>query len=134
MDRRGGDSALPDADGNSLAGVPLLLEVFDLPLFRRHDAADFIGKINAGLLSQAKGVGIFGDAADAQPLGQRIEEDVARLIDGFADTDDAMGRVLRNDPAFEKPSVEVPAAAAIHIQILRDAFLHPSHGHDDLEY
>src|SRR5579871_4272524 len=59
------DRALSDADRDCFAGEPLLLEIADLPLFRRHDAGDFVGKIDAGLLPQAEVGGVFRDTIDA---------------------------------------------------------------------
>ena len=84
LNRRNCYRSLPDADRNGFSRKPLLLEVADLPFFRRHDSADFLRQIDAGFLSQAKRGRVFGDALDPQLFRQRIEEDVAGLVNRLA--------------------------------------------------
>ena len=62
---RGRHRALTDAHRDRLAGIPLLLEVLDLPFFRWHYACHFLRKIHARLLPEAEQRRPFGDAADA---------------------------------------------------------------------
>ncbi len=73
LDRRDRNRALTDAHGNRLARIPLLFEVADFPLFRRHHSGHFLRQIDAGFLPQSKHGGILRDAADSQPLSQRVE-------------------------------------------------------------
>ncbi len=54
LDRSDCDRALANADRNCFPGIPFLLKVADLPLFRRHDASHFLRQIDAGLLSQTQ--------------------------------------------------------------------------------
>src|SRR5205814_5642181 len=85
LNRRYCDRALADTYRDSLAGVPFLLEVLDLPFFRGHHAAGFVVKINAGLLAETESRGVFRDLADAEPLRQGIEKHITRLIDRLGD-------------------------------------------------
>src|SRR5579859_2300514 len=78
--RAGGDRALADAYRDDLTGIPFLAQVLDLPLLGRHQAADFAGQVDAGLLSHAQGRRPFRDLCDAHALRQREEECIARLI------------------------------------------------------
>ena len=90
LNRRDGDCALADTNRNCFAGKPLLLKIADLPLFRRHDAGHFIGKVDTGLLSQSKGGCVFRYAIDAKFFGKRVKEDIARLINRLCKIDLAM--------------------------------------------
>ena len=65
LHRRDCDRALADAHRNRFPGKPFLFEVTDLPLFGRHHAADFIGQVDPGFLSQAKSGSVFRNAIDA---------------------------------------------------------------------
>ena len=125
---------LPNPDGDRFPGVPLLFEVLDLPLFRRHHTADFLGKINSRFLAQAESCSVLCDALNAQLLRQRVEEDITRLINAPADLHRAVDTVLRCDPAFEVAAIERRATVADHPQVLRNAFLQACGGHDDLEH
>src|SRR5579871_5959232 len=133
LNRGGRNRALTDTDRDGFAGKPLLLEVPDLPLFRWHDTADFLRKIDAGFLTEAQHGRVLRDAFNPQLLRQGVEEDVARLVDAFVDVHHAMHLMTRGDPALEVASVELGAAIADHVHVLRDAFLQACGRHDDLE-
>src|SRR6266851_7823481 len=72
LHRSHGHGALPNAYGNRFPGIPLLLEVADLPFFRGHHAADFLRKVDPGFLSESESGRILRNAPDAQPLRQRV--------------------------------------------------------------
>src|SRR5207245_10193319 len=97
------------------------------------DARNFLRQIDPGLLPKAKSGGIFRDAVDAEFLGERVEEDVAGLVDSFRDADHAVSAMLGNHPAFEVAAIKAGAAIAGNVHVLGDAFLQTSGRHDDLE-
>src|SRR6266508_1304182 len=115
LHRRGCDRSLANADGDGFARVPLLLEEFYLPFFRRHDAGHFLRQINAGPLAKAEGGCIFRDAADAEPFGKRVEIRIARLVDCLVDVHRTVLAVLAEHPTFEETSVEGFTAAAVDL-------------------
>ena len=128
--RRGGHRPLSDAHRNGFAGKPLLLEVADLPLLRRHDARGLIRKINPGLLPQPERSRVLGDAVNAQLLGQGVKKDIARLEDRPRQIDFT---VAGFHPASEPPAIERRTPIAVHIEGLRDPFLPARDRHNDLE-
>src|SRR5262249_20773338 len=77
--------------------------------------------------------GVLRDAIDPEFFCERVEENVARLKDRFADVDGPMHAMLGDDPAFEIASVERCAAVAVDMHVLSDLFLEPGSRHDDLE-
>src|SRR6267154_710779 len=124
LDRSNGNGALSNANRNRLAGKPLLLEIADLPFFRRHYPTHFIWQIDASLLPQSKSGCIFRDAVDTKLLRQRIKEDVARLINCFRKINRSMSAF---HPASKASAIKSGAAIAMHVQGLSDVFL-PSRG------
>ncbi len=70
LDGRNRYRALPNTDGNGLAGIPLLVEIPHLPLFGGNRAAHLAGQIDAGLLPQSHLVRPIGNLLDAQLLRQ----------------------------------------------------------------
>ena len=128
LDRSGGDGALADADGDDLAGVPLLMLRLQLPCGRGHGAGDFVGKVDAGLLTEAKGGGVFGDGIDAEAVGEGVVEGVAGVGDGVVDVDGAVMAV-----AGVEVAVETGSAIAADVHGLGDVLLEAGDRHDDLE-
>src|ERR1700692_3274385 len=124
------DGALADAYRNRLPGKPLLLEVTNLPLFGRHDSADFVGQIYTCFLAQSESSGVFCNPIDAKFFCQCVKEDVARLINCLGEIDLAM-------PSFNqasKPPAEKSAAAiAMHVKGLGDTLLPSGGRHKNLE-
>src|SRR5262249_24639469 len=92
-----GNRTLADAHGDRFARVPLLFEITDLPLFRRHNTGDFLRKVDAGLLPEPECRGVLGDAIDAKFFSQGVEIYVTRLINGLADVGNTVDAVLRDD-------------------------------------
>ncbi len=134
LNRRNNDSALANAHGDGFPRVPLLAEGSVLPFLGRHYAADFARQIDPGLLSKPKGCRPLGDLADSQPLGERVEKHVTRLVDPLGNIHRSVRAMFREHPAFESTPVEDRAAAAVHVQVLGNTFLQSGHGHDDLEH
>src|SRR6185312_770023 len=77
--RRCRDCTLANADGNRFSSEPLLVEVFELPLFRRHHAINFLRQINPALLPKSESGGPLRNLSDPEFLRQGVKEDVARL-------------------------------------------------------
>ncbi len=69
----------------------------------------------------------------AQLLCECVEVRIAGLVNRFADANGAVRAVGGRDPAFEEPSIECLAAAAIDDEALRDILLQTRSRHDDLE-
>src|ERR1700688_4308865 len=124
------NSALADAYRNRLPGKPLLLEVTNLPLFGRHDSADFVGQIYTCFLAQSESGGVFRNAIDAKFFCQRVKDDVARLINRLGEIDLAMPGF---HPASEASPVESSSAVAMHVKCLCDPLLPSSGRHKNLE-
>ncbi len=122
--------ALADAHRNRFPGEPLLLEIADLPFFRRHHAAHFVRQVDTSLLPQSKGGRVFCDAIDAKFFRQRIKENIAGLVNRFRQVDGAMASF---HPATEAPAIERRAPIAMHVEGLRNPFLPPGRRHNDLE-
>src|SRR6185369_5531484 len=120
LHRCNSNCALTNAYRYCLSCKPLLLEVADLPLFRRHHAAHFVRQVNSALLSQAKCCGILCDAVDAKFFRERIKEDVAGLINRFGKIDCSVASFY---PATEAPSIEGSAAVAVDMESLRNSLL-----------
>src|SRR6266446_6803807 len=133
LHRGGRHRALANAHRNGFARVPLLLEVLDLPLLGGHHAGSFLGEIDASLLAESESQRVFSDAADAEFFSQGIEKYVAGLVDPLLDSNFAVAAVFGGDPAFEEAAVKGFSATAIHVQALRNPFLHSGDCHDDLE-
>ncbi len=130
LDGRGGDGALTDADRGDFAGIPLLMVVFHLPLGGGHGAGDFVGEVDAGFGAHSDQMSPLGDLVDAEAGGERVEEDVAGLIDGLVDIDCTVAAV---NPAALIGAEEIDAAGAMDIHVLGDAFFESGEGHDDFE-
>ena len=122
--------SLADANRNRFSGEPLLLEIADLPFFRRHHAAHFVGQIDPSLLAQSKDSRVFCDAVDTQLFRQRIKENIARLVDRLRKVHWA---VTAFHPASEAPAIKVGAPAAVHVEGLGNPFLPARRRHNDLE-
>jgi hypothetical protein len=122
--------ALADAHRNRLSGEPFLFEVADLPFFRGHHAAHFVGQVDAGLLAQSKGGCVFCDAIDAEFFRQCVKENIARLVNRFRQIDLA---VAAFHPASEAPAIERCAPVAMHVEGLGNPFLPSGSRHNHLE-
>ena len=96
LDGRNSERALADADRSDFTGIVLLVEVFPFPFGGGDGAGDFIGEVDAGFRTEADFMRPVGDLVDAEASSQRIEKDVAGLIDGLVDVDCA---VTAADPA-----------------------------------
>ena len=99
-----------------------------LPLRGGHNAGHLVGQVNAGLLREAEGGGVFRNRVDAEFLRQRVKEGVAGERNGLLNTEYTVMLV-----ALEEATVEGSAAYAVDSHVLRDAFLQAGGGHDDLE-
>src|SRR3954464_14901543 len=86
LNRCGRHCSLTDAYRDSFTGIPLLLEVLDLPFFRRHHAGRLLGKIDAGLLAESETHCIFRNASNTEFFAEGVEEDVTRLVDSLLDS------------------------------------------------
>ena len=115
--RRHRDLPLPDADRDGFAGVPLLAGAGLLPLGRRHDAGDLVRQVDAGLHAEAEQRRPLVDPIDPQHVADRVEEHVARLLDGVAQVDGAVAALA---PALEVAAVERRAARTVHLEVGRD--------------
>src|ERR1700688_643591 len=124
------NSALTDAYRNRLPGKPLLLEVTNLPLFGRHDSADFVGQIYTCFLAQSESGGVFRNAIDAKFFRQRVKEDVARLINCLGEIDLAMPGF---NPTSKAAAVESSSAVAMHVKWLGDTLLPTRSRHKNFE-
>ena len=82
LDRRDGDGALANGDGNRFARVPfVVIDALD-PFFRGHQARLFAGQINACAHAQAQAGSVVSDLVDAEHFADVVEEDVAGIDDG----------------------------------------------------
>ena len=122
------DCALADADGDGLAGVPLVVLRLHLPGLAGHHAGGLVGQVDAGLDADADLVAVTGDGVDAEPVSQRVVEGVAGIRQRVVDVDRAVVLV-----AGEEAAVEGGAAVALDMHVLRDAFFQTGQGHDDFE-
>src|SRR5205085_10130649 len=85
--------ALPDAQRDGFAGIPLLLfgplVRVALPLGAGQHAAQFARQVDAGDLAEAQRLHEIVDEVDAHLVGQRVVVDVARQLDRAAHVDAA---------------------------------------------
>src|SRR5262249_33061662 len=105
----------------------------NLPLFRRHQAAGFLGQVDAGLLAEPEFGGVFGHAGNTKAVSQSVEKHVAGLVNALTDINRAVPVMQSGNPALEISAVESCPARAVYVQILGDAFLQSRSRHDDFE-
>ncbi len=129
--RRDRHLALADADRNRLARIPLLVRRAHLPLGRGHEALVLAGQVDAGLPHQPEQLGVPVDRVDLHQVRDRVEVDVARLLDRVPQIERAVPFLL---VAVEDVAVELLRARAGDTIIGRDeAFGERRDGHEDLE-
>src|ERR1700692_1782985 len=105
--------ALADAHRNRFSSKPFLLEVTNLPLFRRHYTAHFVGQIYPCLLSQPESGGVFCNPINTEFFRERVKENVARLINRLREIDLAMAGF---NPASKTAAIESGSAIAMHVK------------------
>ncbi len=128
LQRRHLDRALPDADGDCLARVPLVVLRLQLPFGAGHDPGGFVRKVNARLHTDAYLVAIVRHGVDAQAVRQRVKERIARVGNRGMDVHAAMVPVTGKEV-----SVETCPAIALHVHALRHTLLQSCQRHDDFE-
>src|SRR5262249_32786689 len=84
------DGTLADGYGNRFAGIPAAMKCTLHPFLAGHEARFFRGQVDAGLVAQAHTAGVFGDDVNAQSHAERVEENVAGLVDRAMDIDCAV--------------------------------------------
>src|ERR1041385_5048740 len=98
-------------------------------------ARNLYGTYRDGALPNAYHACPFGDLLNAQPLRQRIEKDIARLINSLGNIRRPMCALrIVLDPALVVAAKENPSARAVHHQGLGHAFLQTRYRHNDLEH
>ena len=107
-----------------------MLEVADLPLFRRHHTGNFVRQVDAGFLAKSQSRGVFCDAVDAEFFRQRVEENIAGLVDRFFETHRS---VAAFHPTAKTAAIEFSAPDAVHVKVLRNPLLPSGNRHDDFE-
>src|SRR6185295_6357721 len=105
---------LADRDGNRLTRVPAFTGMFELPLGGRHAALLLVRQVDPRQPRQSEVYRPFVNAIDAEHVAERVEIDVARLLDRRSHVDRAVAAL---QVAQEIAAEDCGAAAAIHPEI-----------------
>ena len=129
--RRHRHLSLADRHRDGLAGVPLLPGPAPLPFGRGHDAVLLVRQVDAGLADHPELLGPLVDLVHAEHVAQRVEVDVAGLLERVAHVHRA---VPAREVALEVAAEERRAAVAGHAEVrIDEPFLECRRGDHDLE-
>src|SRR5207248_1875745 len=105
---------------NRLASKPLLPEVAQLPLLRRHYSRGFLWKVNPRLLPQSERGTVFCDPINPELICQRVKENITGLINSLGQINFAMSAF---DPTAKAASVKFSTAIAVDVKSLGNTLL-----------
>ncbi len=132
LNRRDGDRALADRDGNRFAGIPLVVVNALHPFFRRHQPGLFAGQVDSRGAAEPQSHGVIVNAVDAQHFADVVEEHVAGSDDRFVNVHRA---VARRAPAVEHAPVEFRVAGTKGREIRGKGFgIEHRRSHHDFEH
>ena len=129
--RRHRHLALADRDRNRLTRVPAFTGALALPLGRRHEAFLLVRQVDPRQPRQSELLGPLVNPVDAEHVAERVEVDVARLLERRAHVDRAVAAL---QVAEEIAAEERGAAAAVHPEVgIDDPLFERRRRDDDLE-